>query len=113
VNRKIVFFSVFVFTLVSTLLVFSVCLLSNQTWLVTILFTLSTMWVIGILSQLALHHLYLSVVKPIEDKAFEKKIRKMHEHNYAIEEIEKISDFKEKYESEVVNEESDEISMNK
>ena len=66
-DRRIVFFVVFVITLVSTVLVFSICLLAHQPIFETTLYSVVTMWIMGIVSQLLLQNLYQAIVKPLED----------------------------------------------
>ena len=91
-DRRILFFLVFSFTLLSTVIVLAICLATRQTWVATILYSLATMWVIGIVSQLSLHHLYLAIVKPIENKKFEESLKRENELHFDIDSVERISD---------------------
>ena len=70
----------------------AICLTTGQTWITTILYSLATMWIIGIISQLALHHLYLAIVKPMENKRFEENLKKENELHFDIDSVERISD---------------------
>ena len=76
-ERRIIFVLVFVFTIMSTLAVGVTCWLSGQNWFTTALYTIATMWITGIVSQLLIHNLYLNIMKPIEEQKssedFEKK----------------------------------------
>lgn len=67
-DRRSLFFIVFLFTLISTFLVGSVSLATGQGWLVTALYSLVTMWIVGILAQVVVRHVYLQVVYPLEVK---------------------------------------------
>ena len=73
-SKHVYFFLVFLFTALSTILVFAVCLLNDQTWIVTILYSLATMWICGIFSMLIMRHLYLSVAKPVEDEKLQQQM---------------------------------------
>lgn len=75
-DRRIVFFGVFLITLISTLLVCGVCLYSGQTALTTALYSLVTMWLMGIASQILLQHLYQSVVRPMENEKLDEELAK-------------------------------------
>lgn len=65
-DRRIVFFAVFVITLISTLLVFAVSIYTQQTLMTTVVYGMVTMWLMGIISQVLLQHLYQSMVRPME-----------------------------------------------
>lgn len=75
-DRRVVFLAVFLLTLVSTVLVVGVCLYTRQTELTTVLYGLVTMWLMGILSQILLQHLYQTVVRPIENQRLDDEIAK-------------------------------------
>jgi len=90
VDKRIVFLLVFLFTLVSTILVLFVCIATEQKWLTTVLYTLATMWLVGVLSQLLIQHLYLSIVKPIDDAKFEKNLKEQSVPEIDLEELEEI-----------------------
>ena len=65
-DRRVVFFLVFVVTFVSTALVAGVCLITRQPALDTVLYSMITMWIMGVVSQLLLQNLYQAIVKPME-----------------------------------------------
>lgn len=65
-DRRVIFFLVFIITLVSTALVAGVCLLTKQPALDTVLYSVITMWIMGVVSQLLLQNLYQAIVKPME-----------------------------------------------
>ena len=91
-DRRIVFFLVFSFTLFSTLLVAFVCFLTNQTIITSTLYTVVTMWVTGIVSQLLLHNLYQSIVAPLDNEK-EEELEEEHAFNYDdIEEIDQVKE---------------------
>ncbi|MCB1135025.1 MAG: hypothetical protein KDK78_02050 [Chlamydiia bacterium] len=75
-DRRIVFFSVMVFTLLSTLLVFAIGLVTGQTLLTAVIYALATMWLMGISSQILLQHLYESVVRPLENERLDEELAK-------------------------------------
>lgn len=67
-DRRIIFLAVFVITLFSTLTVGAVSYFVGQSWLRTVLFSLATMWIVGILSQVLITNLYHVVVRPMEEE---------------------------------------------
>lgn len=66
-DKRTIFVMVFFFTLISTILVAIVCVLTGQKALTTVLYSLATMWITGIISQLLFQSLYQSVVVPREE----------------------------------------------
>ena len=91
-DRRIVFVVVFFFTLLSTVAVAGVCLLLGKTAFSTVLYSLLTMWVVGIVSQLLMHHLYQAIMKPKEEAREEEKASKKQTRINldAIEEIDQV-----------------------
>lgn len=89
-DRRIIFVLVFFFTLTSTLLVGAVSLLSGQSWLTTALYSLATMWIMGIISQLVIQHLYLGIVKPMDDAKFDEMVEKETSMEIDLDEVEEI-----------------------
>ena len=77
-DRRIVFLLVFATTFLSTLLVGIVALWVGQNWVRIALMSLSTMWVVGILSQILFHNLYQSVVKPLEEEKRDQAVAVQH-----------------------------------
>lgn len=73
-DRRAVFVGVFLFTLISTLLVGGVCLYVGQGIYRSVVYAVVTMWVTGIVSQLALQNLYHAVVRPIEDARLDDRV---------------------------------------
>lgn len=88
-DRRGLFFLVFVFTLVSTLLVAGISYFVGNTAFNTVIYALVTMWVVGIISQLLLQNIYQAIVKPLEEEWIEKK-RKNAERELNLEEVEAI-----------------------
>jgi hypothetical protein len=70
-DRRGLFLFVFIFTVSSTLLVTSVSIWTEQNWLDTILYSLVTMWITGVVSQLLMQHLYLGIIRPMEEEKLE------------------------------------------
>lgn len=91
-DKRAVFLLVFCFTLLSTLVVSIVSVLSKHSWIDTVLYSLVTMWVVGIISQLMIHHLYMAIIKPMEEKLFEQRIKKKYSHDIDLDKVEKIDD---------------------
>ncbi len=89
-DRKSLFFIVFLFTLVSTCIVGSVSLATGQGWLVTALYSLVTMWIIGILGQVVVRHVYLQVVYPLEAKKAKEEVMESHLSVRDLEDVEEI-----------------------
>ncbi len=75
-DMRVSFFLVFLITLTSMILVAFVSWLSGNSMLHIVLYTLVTMWIMGVISQLLIHNLYLSIIKPIEQKKIEKQLKK-------------------------------------
>ena len=93
-DRRILFFIVFIFTLTSTALVTVVCILTEQRVMDTVLYSLATMWITGIISQLLVQHLYLGIVRPLEEQKYEEKLAHV-KAKINIEEVEYIDQVKE------------------
>ncbi|MBN4067048.1 hypothetical protein JYU14_03090 [Simkania negevensis] len=92
-DRRIIFVFVFVFTLVSTLLVFFASLAAHQTWLNTILYSLTAMWLVGILSQIVVRHIYMRIINTYEMQTKQKKTHeKKEQQEHKIEGVEAIDD---------------------
>lgn len=89
-DRRVLFTIVFLLTLISTLLVIVIGMLSNQKWLYTALYALGTMWIMGIVSQLLIKHLYFSVVRTVEIAKAEECAKKAAELEIDIDEVERI-----------------------
>ena len=70
-DRRITFVLVFFFTTTSTVLVAAVARYVGHGWLTTALYSLVTMWITGIISQLVFHSLYQNIVKPMEDEFYD------------------------------------------
>lgn len=88
-DRRGLFLFVFVFTAASTLLVGAVSIWTEQNWLDTVLYSLVTMWLTGIVSQLLMQHLYLGIVRPMEEEKLETMLAKA-EAEINIDEVEEI-----------------------
>lgn len=93
-DKRALFLFVFIFTLISTLAVSVISLYMEHSWLDTVLYALATMWVVGIASQLLVHFLYLSILRPIEEQKFKHKVEKDLKHNIPLDEVERIDDVK-------------------
>lgn len=94
-DRRVIFLMVFATTLFSTILVATVSLWAGQSWVRTALFSVATMWIVGILSQILFSNLYQAIVKPLEEEAIEKKVvTKSQEIN--LDEVEAIEEATEK-----------------
>lgn len=76
VDKRVLFLFVFCFTFFTTVLVALVCFWTEQRILDGILFTLASMWISGIVSQLLLQNLYLGIVRPLEEARLEEKLAK-------------------------------------
>lgn len=88
-DRRIVFVLVFLFTLLSTVLVSVTSLLSGQSLMHTVIYSLVTMWLVGIVSELLLSNLYSGIVRPLEEEEQErKKEKEMEEIN--LEQVEEV-----------------------
>jgi hypothetical protein len=88
-DRRSLFFLVFVFTLVSTILVAGISYFVGNTAFNTVIYALVTMWVVGIISQLLLQNIYQAIIKPLEDERMERR-RKGVEQELNLEEVEAI-----------------------
>ena len=75
-DRRGLFLFVFIFTVGTTLLVGSVSVWTNQTLLDTVLYSLVSMWISGVVSQLLMQHLYLGIVRPLEEEKLESMLAK-------------------------------------
>jgi hypothetical protein len=62
-DKRIVFFIVFMITLLSTITAAVISILANKSWVDVVLYSLATMWIMGMLSQVLLQSLYHSIVK--------------------------------------------------
>ncbi len=89
-DRKSLFFIVFLFTILSTLIVGSVSLATGQGWLITALYSLVTMWIVGILAQVVVRHVYLQVVYPLELKKVKETIMESRLSVRDLEDVEEI-----------------------
>lgn len=67
-DRRIIFFLVFTITLLCTILVAVVCFLTEQSMMDTAIYSLTSMWIMGIVTQLMLSNLYRAVVQPLEEE---------------------------------------------
>lgn len=112
-DRRVIFVLVFFFTLLSTVLVFAVCLITGQTWLATAVYSLAAMWIVGIISQLLMRHLYLSIVKPMDDAAYEDMVKKELRLDANLDEVESINEVIEHKElpKETAKEEEEELVL--
>ncbi len=91
-DKRVNFFLVFAITFVSVIAVAFVSWLKGNSMLHTVLYSLATMWIMGIVSQLLIHNLYLNIVKPIEQQKMEEQIKsKKYEIN--ADDIEDIDSF--------------------
>jgi uncharacterized membrane protein SpoIIM required for sporulation len=90
VDRRIIFLLVFIFTLASTVLVAVVSLMNDQGWIRTAIYSLATMWIVGVVSQLLIQHLYLSIVKPMDDSKREEMLAEQAKMEINLDEIEEI-----------------------
>ncbi|SCA58793.1 hypothetical protein AB751O23_AP_00030 [Chlamydiales bacterium SCGC AB-751-O23] len=91
-DKRALFLIVFIFTLISTLLVAGISLYMGHNWLDIVLYSLATMWVVGIISQLLMHHLYLSILRPIEEEKYKTQVKDELQHSIPLDEIEKIDE---------------------
>jgi len=91
-DKRALFLIVFIFTLISTLLVAGISLYMGHNWLDVVLYSLATMWVVGIISQLLMHHLYLSILRPIEEEKYKTQVKDELQHSIPLDEIEKIDE---------------------
>ncbi len=67
-------------------------MVSGQGWLVTSLYSLVTMWLVGIISQLLVHHLYLGIVKPMDDEKQESFLSERTRLEVNLDEVEEIDE---------------------
>lgn len=93
-DRRIVFFLVFVITLLSTLVVAGVCLLMRQPLVDTVLYSLAAMWIMGIVSQLLLQNLFYSIVRPLQE-AWQQKVHEEMSPAVNLDEVEEIDEAQE------------------
>lgn len=95
-DRRIVFFFVFIITVTSTVMVGAVCLLTGQSWLNTALYTLAAMWIMGIVSQLLLHNVYHNIVRVHEEENKQKSLQRQESpiNLDDIEEIDQVEEMK-------------------
>lgn len=89
-DRRVVFFFVFMITLCSTLLVAFVCFFTGQSAVESVLYTLATMWVMGVISQLLLTNLYQAIIRPLEHERKEKQSVRDDQQFMNLEEVEEI-----------------------
>lgn len=75
-DKRALFLFVFTFTAMSTLLVAFVSFWTGQRVLDTVLFSLATMWITGVVSQLLLQHVYLGIIRPMEELKYERMLAK-------------------------------------
>jgi len=94
IDKRVLFLFVFSFTFFTTVLVALVCFWTEQRVLDGILFTLASMWISGIVSQLLLQNLYLGIVRPLEEARLEEKLAK-RKFLVNIDDIESISEVEE------------------
>lgn len=93
-DKRALFFFVFCFTLMSTILVGLVCFWTEQSMLDTVLFSLATMWITGISSQLIVQHVYFGIIRPLEEKKYDKILESARE-SINIDDVEEIDQVKE------------------
>ena len=92
-DTRFIFVLVFAITLFTTVLVAAVCLLMGQSLLSMTLYSVASMWITGITTQLLLQHLYRSVVKPLEEeREARKKIERKEMTSVNLDEVERIDD---------------------
>ncbi len=96
-DRRFIFFLVFCFTLGSTILVATVSIMTGQSWLNTVLYSLATMWIIGIASQVMMQHIYLKIVRPLREEMEHRKVEEAASVKLDLEDIEEISQGTQKY----------------
>ncbi len=88
-DHRALFLFVFLFTLLSTVLVAAACYLTGQTLLDTTLYSLATMWLVGIVAQVLGQQLYLGIIRPLEESRLAKTLDKV-KSEINIDEIEEI-----------------------
>lgn len=88
-DRRIVFFLVFIITLVSTICVSGVCLIMRQPWVDTVLYSLAAMWIMGIVSQLLLQNLFYTIVKPLQE-SWQQKVQEEIVSEINLDDVEEI-----------------------
>jgi hypothetical protein len=98
VDRRAIFVVVFFFTLLSTVLVAVVSFLSGQGWLHIALYSLATMWIVGVLSQLLLQNLYSSIIRPYEEEKRQRMLEEQMKQEIDIEQVEAVEDVEERVE---------------
>lgn len=90
-DSRAVFFLTFMFTFFGTLLVASVCYFTGQGVIETVIFSVSSMWILGVSSLILIQNIYQNIVLPLEeDKIEELEAAKKKERN--LKEIEKIQE---------------------
>lgn len=108
-DKRNIFVLVFFITLFTTILVAVACVLAKHSWMMTAIYTLASMWIVGIVSQLLLNHLYMSIVKPIEDAQNVQERLDAVDHGIDLEEVEEIdptlNQFHSKFSSQTAEEE--------
>ena len=90
-DRRIIFVGTFFFTIVSTALVAFVSFMTEQSAFNTALYSLATMWITGVVSQVFLQNLYQGIVKPLEETRRERK-RDDKRREINLQEVEAIDD---------------------
>lgn len=93
-DRRIVFFMVFILTVITTIMVMGVALLAGQSWLHTVLYGLAAMWVMGIASQILLQTLYQNIATQIHEQQIHER-EQQQEAEINIEEIDDIDQVEE------------------
>ena len=78
-HRSVVFLMVFFFTLMSTILVGVVSWMTGQGIFYTVIYSVATMWITGIVSQVLVLNLYQGVVKPLEEQRVQAKQEELKE----------------------------------
>ena len=97
-DRRAIFVVVFFFTLLSTVLVAIASFLSGQSWLHIALYSLATMWIVGVLSQLLLQNLYSSIVRPYEEEKRQRMLEEQMKQEIDVDQVEAVEDVEERVE---------------
>lgn len=88
-DSRAVFFLTFMFTFVGTCLVALSCYLTGQGAVSTILYTVSSMWILGVSSLILIQNAYQTIIMPLEEEKLEElESAKKKERN--LKEIERI-----------------------
>lgn len=83
--------SVFLVTIISTLSVALVCIFFNQSAFHTVIYSLITMWIMGIVGYIAIKSVYMKIIRPHElQKLEDEKLLKTAEMSLNISEVQDI-----------------------